>query len=119
VESAFPEIMVKAGVIYSNKPLTVGIYNSFFDAPPKYPEQWNTPYEAVNPEPKSYNLLTVNVTYDISKLLDKEPEQVMLSAYVDNILDEQIDYPEFSRNTINSQPLRGGTSVYGTIAIKF
>ncbi len=119
-EAPFPTVMAKGGIMFHDNNLTVGIYNSFFEAPQFDYNAWAPdPTFRPNPDPKSYNLLTANIKYDMSSLLNMEDETVVLSVYGDNLLNEDVWYSKFDRYDVNSIPLRNGPGVFGTLAITF
>jgi outer membrane receptor for ferrienterochelin and colicins len=115
-------ITAKGGIAYNGKNgVIVGLYNSWFSKPAVM-RTTDTGKEVTAPNavPKAYSLLSLNMSADVAKILklDNWPS-LSVACYAENLLDEKIDTPEFSRRTINSLPLRGGRAFYGSLSIKF
>jgi hypothetical protein len=110
--------------MYTGGFLTAGLYNSYFGKPTQVNymlEQKERPtIESFNPEATAYNLLSLNVTFDLLSVLKSESKSKLLfSIYADNLLDESIWFPEFARYELNSLPLHAGRSFYGKLAFQF
>ncbi len=119
-EAPFPTVMIKGGAMYTYNDLSIGVYNSFFEAPQYDYNSWaSDPSFRPNPDPESYNLLTANIAYDMSSLFGKDKKTIVVSVYGDNLLNEDIWYSKYDRYDVNSVPLRNGPGVFGTVAIKF
>ena len=115
-----PNFMAKIGVSYeADRGYTVSLFNSHFGEASKF-EKLGFGTVEVNPAADSYNLLTANVTFDIPKLLSKtNMREATLSLYADNLLDEDVNFPEFNRKIVNTIPHHSGRAVYGMVSIKF
>lgn len=114
-------IMAKAGVTYnSDQGWSVGLFDSYFGDPEDV-RNIDASVAEVNPQPKAYHWVTGNVNIDVSKFLDKENRlpKMTFSLYGENLLDEDVDYPEFNRKNINSIPSAGGRAVYARFTVKF
>ncbi|QPJ64198.1 MAG: TonB-dependent receptor [Candidatus Nitrohelix vancouverensis] len=108
--------MAKAGVLYqSPQGYSVGLFNSHFsDA------QRINSARRVNPEAEAYNLLTLNASMDVpKKMIPGGWPDVRLNLYVDNLLDEDIYFPEVIRGIINTIPIHSGIGAFGQIVLKF
>ena len=119
-----PNFMGKAGLLYTGKVVSAGVWNSYFGEPTQVnyilTENNKPNVEILNPEAKAYNLLSLNISLDIFALLKKESEHKLLVAfYGDNLLNASIWYPEFARYQVNSMPLHAGTTLNGKITYKF
>jgi outer membrane receptor for ferrienterochelin and colicins len=104
-----PSFMGKIGAftkVYEG--LTVGVFNTLFGQP-----QENTGVK-LNPDAKTVDLLSVNVNYKLPISLPVE-----LNVYVQNLLNSDYFFPEFSRGWVNTLPVGGGTAVYATVGVKF
>ncbi|MBF0297811.1 MAG: TonB-dependent receptor [Oligoflexia bacterium] len=109
-----PTNILKGGVLYSNKPFEVGLFNSYFNGTKKIPNA-----AEINKEVKAYNLLSLQASYDFSKLIGYKKES-KLSLYFYNLLNEDPYIPSRISQNINSIPLmNGGRSVYATISTVF
>jgi outer membrane receptor for ferrienterochelin and colicins len=115
-----PNLMAKLGVSYeSQRGYTLGIFDNYFGAPTPVREV-NPNVLENNPDPDSYHLVTANMVFDLPKLLDKKNlPPITASLYIDNVLDEDIYYPEYNRKNINSFPIHSGRAFYGKIQISF
>ncbi|MCP4898353.1 MAG: TonB-dependent receptor [bacterium] len=115
-----PNTTAKIGVLYRGDFVRVGIFNSYFSSPTSVLEA-NPDVPRLNPEPQSLTLLSAKVTLDlvsISKLT--RPRALTLSFEGQNLLDEDIRYPEYTSRQINTlTPLRGGRSFHLTFALGF
>ncbi len=113
-----PNLMAKVGASYeADKGYTVSLFNSHFGEASKV-EKFNLGTQEVNPAADSYDLLTANISFDIPKLLGKPTmPETTLSLYADNLLDEDIDFPEFNRKVVNTIPHHSGRAVYGMISV--
>jgi len=118
--SLAPNVMAKIGMIYdSSHGYSFGLFDSYFGTPTAA-SQLNLSVKEVNKTPKSHHLVTANVTLDIPRLLRayKLPE-LTFAVYIDNLLDEDIYYPEYNRKNINSIPIHSGRTIYGTLEVVF
>ncbi|PCJ98089.1 MAG: hypothetical protein COA45_08020 [Zetaproteobacteria bacterium] len=114
-------IMAKGGVTYeSDNGWTIGIFDSYFGDPEDV-RGANASVLEVNPQPKSYHMVTGNLNLNIPKLLGKEGlmPDATFTIFGENLLNEDIHYPEFNRKNINSLPIEGGRAIYGKLSIKF
>lgn len=117
--SLSPTTMAKLGVSYESSGYTLGVFDSYFDDPTPVREV-NPGVSEVNPEPESYHLLTAQLSMDVQKVFsDASLPDMTLSVYGDNLLDEDIYYPEINRKNINSIPIYSGRAYYATVAVKF
>ena len=115
-----PNLMAKIGVAYdSPRGYSIGVFNNYFGTPSQVREFDSTVLE-VNPEADSYNLMTANAEFNINKLTDwNDMNPIIFSIFADNLLDEDIYYPEYNRENVNSYPISSGRAVYGTVKVKF
>jgi outer membrane receptor for ferrienterochelin and colicin len=119
-----PNFMGKAGLLYTGNIVSAGIWNSYFGEPTQVNyilKENNKPEIAsLNPEASAYNLLSLNVSFDIFAIAKMESEhKLLLTFYGDNLLNADIWYPEFARYQVNSLPLHAGTTLNGKITYKF
>lgn len=115
-----PNWMAKVGMAYNTQNgLTVGLFDSYFSEPSDVTIV-NPAALIVNPDPQEYHLLSLNVTLDLDKFLHRHSGKSMqLQFLVQNLLDEDIDHPEFSRRRINSLPAHPGRAFYGGFAMSY
>ncbi len=115
--SVAPNHILKLGASYEvTKNFQISAFDSFFSKPKAIEGA-----SIVNPISQSYHYLTVNMNYRFDNLFGSAAKHkpVILSLYLDNLLDEKIYYPEFNRKLINSVPGKAGRSVFGELAIEF
>jgi len=116
--SLHPNYMFKGGLIYSKEKLNIGVFNSYFGRPSDV-SVINPDVINYNPAPKEYNLLSAKISYDISRLFQNRLS-VKLALEGQNLLGQDIRYPEFTTKGINSLlPLKTERLITGSISIKF
>jgi outer membrane receptor for ferrienterochelin and colicins len=123
--TAISNTMVKGGISYQVKGLSLGLYNSFFSKPADVVNSQteldpSKQRKIVNPVPAAFNLLSFNVNAELNSIFGWSSfPSLSLTAYVDNLLDEKVYNPEFSRRNINSLPAQGGRAAYVGLNLKF
>lgn len=124
--TAIANLMVKTGIIYDiTQGFTVGVHHAHFSKPADIVNSQTQLEPArqrkvVNPVPASFHLLSLNVSGNVTSMLDlKGFPDLTLFAYANNLLNEKVYNPEFSRRNINSLPAMGGRALYGGVTIKF
>jgi outer membrane receptor for ferrienterochelin and colicins len=114
VPSLAPLIMGKVGLGYDRSKLKMGLFYTYFSNPPKIASA-----SQVNPDPDAVNWITANLDYDITEYLSLKKAKCEVTLSIENLLDEEVDHPEFSRRNINSTPFARGMSIYGGVRILF
>lgn len=122
-----PNNMLKIGVSYKtkNNGLRIGLFNSYFSQPADVINSQSkdaTKRKIKNPVPQAFNLLSLNLDINLGKLLKiNDINSIDINLYAENLLDEQIYYPEFSRRTLNSMPYQtvGGRAMYVKVGMSF
>ena len=116
--SLAPSFMAKLGMIYDGAGrFTLGIFNSYFEQPTPVSEV-NPAVAQVNPQPDGYHVLTAQMRFNLQRLLQLPGTRPLtVGLYGDNLLDEEIYYPEFNRRNINAIPIAGGRALYATFEI--
>jgi outer membrane cobalamin receptor len=111
-----PNHIVKLGLSYDITPeLQLSAFDTFFSAPKSLP---NKPI--INPIPNSYHNLTLNTTYRLDTLFGfTHSKQITFSLYLDNLLNEQIYYPDIANRGVNSIPAMPGRTLFGELTIEF
>ena len=114
-----PNWMIKNGLSYESSGVKTGTFLSYFGTPTQAKEL-NPDVLEVNPGSTEYYLLTATVVFDLGEMTKQARFQnVEVSLYGDNLLDEKIYYPEISRLQVNSIPSHAGIGVYGTLTYRF
>ncbi|MBN1622259.1 MAG: TonB-dependent receptor [Endomicrobiales bacterium] len=106
---ASPYFMVKAGLSYHAEfGLIASVFDTYFGEPKK------NAGKVVNPEANAVNIVSVNLDYTVPTM-----KALSFNVFVQNALDQDYYYPEFSKNWVNTLPLEPGRAVYGTASYKF
>ncbi len=122
--TGIPLNIAKMGVQYPfNKWASFGIYNSYYGHTANYYLMNSTGTiitKIANPEVSAYSYMSVNIKINVQEIIGKEKfPSLTLGLFVNNVLDQQVYYPELARTNINSLPGRPGRSVYGSLLVKF
>ncbi len=107
-----PNIMLKQGISASWHSLQTGIFASYLGVPTKIREL-NDSVNNANSKAASYVLVSLQLTSPLDDLTGVAG--LDMSFYVDNVLDEEICYPEIARKRVNSFPLRKDRGYFLTI----
>ncbi|PCJ29947.1 MAG: hypothetical protein COA99_18940 [Moraxellaceae bacterium] len=113
-ESPFPNWIGKLGVSFQSNRWSSSLFYEFYDTPPLLD---NVP--DINPVPGSLHLIAINAEWDVAHWFDIKPGLVSLTLKGENILDEDINYPEIRRRNIKSLPGGSGLAFYGGLRLKF
>jgi outer membrane receptor for ferrienterochelin and colicin len=122
--TGIPQTMGKFGAVYSIKKfVSIGIFDSYYGSTADYylrNANGIVLTKMANPSVQAYNFMNANVNFNLKEIVggSKFPN-LTLNLFVNNLLDEQIYYPELSRTNINSLPGRPGRSLYGSVTVKF
>lgn len=119
--SPVPNWIARLGAGYTNADagLSVGIMNIFYS---KVDNGVPTPgVRFVNPRTEAYNLLSVNINWDITDAFDWTiaGAHIILTARVENALDVAAWQLEWVRRNINSLPAAPGRGFYGGLTLRF
>lgn len=115
-----PSFMAKLGVSYDSlNGWDIGIFDSYFGEPTKVSEL-NPSVQNVNPEAEAYHWVTANLNVDVKKFLSSPSlPNTTLSLYAENLAGEDIFYPEFNRNVVNTFPSYAGRSIFARLKVEF
>lgn len=115
-----PNVMAKIGLTFQpDEGITLGLFNSYFGAAGRV-ERLVPGVAVVNPRAKAYSLMTAKLSLDISSLLGKRNgPRSTFSLYVDNVLDEDIYYPDINTKVVNTLPVYSGRALYATFTLGF
>jgi len=115
-----PNWMAKMGVAYStDNGWTVGVFDTFYGAPSSVTVV-NPAASIVNSVPEEHHLISLNATVDLDRFLHWHAgHSVNLQFLVQNLLNESIYHPEFSRRNINSLPGGPGRTFYGGVSLEY
>ena len=113
--STAPHFMAKLGLDYTWDWGSASVFYNYFSKPPRLPTE-----VVVNPEPQASNLLTLNLQFDVSPLMNLKKKQAMVTFRVENLLNEKVNVPEFNRGgNPNSLPNGPGTTFFGGLKVDF
>lgn len=124
-QSSFtPEVMAKVGISYaSDRGILVGIYDSYFGDPTDSQDVVPTLVSFIpefNPEPEPYHLVTFNATFDLTQLMSLGGDKtISLNIFIDNLLDDDIHFPDLNSQHVNSYPLHSPRAYYVTLGVEF
>ena len=111
-DSFAPNEMIKTGFVYEySNNLSFALFNSFIGKSTDLNKTKGIPLN--NPVPKSYNLLTANLIWDLGQDIQQFKKGLtFITIYLDNILDEDIFAPDvINRGRNNSIPSHYGFNV--------
>lgn len=113
--------MIKLGITYRpNLDLTLGIWNSYFGAANKLEDLDDNSTVVVNPSSEAVNLLSLNLSSNLGYLLDKPSlESFNVSLFVNNLLDEEIWYPELGQQKANTFPQSHEQGIFASLKYTF
>ena len=115
---AFPEILLKAGLIYERERWSIGLFDSYIGAIPEYRLVSAEDFYQ-NPPAGNQHYMTANFQYDLSHWVDKPDDTVELSIYVENLLNDTLWFPETGYHNLNTMPWGTSLGVFGTLTIRF
>jgi len=103
-----PELMAKVGLVYQNNAsnISLGIFENYFTAAGKTETQQNN-INVVNPPADAYHLLTLNLNWQVPHI-----DSLQASLFCDNLLNEDIYYPDLNRRAVNTLPQHSGRAFY-------
>lgn len=113
--------MLKLGFTYRpNKQLVLGIWSNYFGAASKLEDLEGSSAQVVNPASEAVNLISLNVETNLGYLLENEKYQtVQVSLYANNLLDEDVWYPELGRRLVNTFPQNHSQGIYAAVEVSF
>jgi len=117
--TGMPQMMLKLGVVYDIPKIgfQMSIFNSYFGKN----EIIKTRFLTANPKVTPYNFMTLNLNWNLKKMYEgsKNKPDIILNFYINNLFNEQIFYPEYTRRVINSVQGRAGRAFYVSLNYTF
>ncbi len=109
--TTLPDWLGKAGLSYNfDLGLSIGLFHNFSSRPHSN-QAINPKVSNINPEAQPINLMTLKLSADLKKYAPfKLP--LILNFYTYNLLDSEINLPEFRDALVNTLPQRAGRSFY-------
>jgi outer membrane receptor for ferrienterochelin and colicins len=113
--TADSDTMLKGGISYNTQHgVVLSAFDSYFAEAAAYPAA-----AQVNPAADDYHLLSATVNMDLHELAGNGFQGMQFTLHGANLLDEDVYYPEFARQRINTLPQASGRLLYGTFSMKF
>jgi outer membrane receptor protein involved in Fe transport len=113
-------LMAKLGVSYKTDSWSLGVYDSWFGTPEDL-RATNPSVLEVNKQPDAYHLVSANLNVNLNDTLGLSGDlpEMSVTFYGENLLNEDIYFPEYNRKNINSFPIDTGRAAYGRFTVKF
>lgn len=127
--SGAPLHMAKLGIRYkSSHGIDIGVFNTYYSkggnikakfSSDNTPDDFKGTATDANPKMKAINYMTVNVQLNLPELLGNPlMADVSLFCYAVNVLDQKVNYPEFTRRNLNTYPGRAGFNIHGGVKVQ-
>ncbi len=115
-----PELMIKSGLLWTQPWGSLGIWHSRFAGLGRV-QDFAFFVEVPNPDAESFSLVSAKLVLDAGRWFGLAAgERLRLAVWGENLLDEDVRYPEFTTRGINTlTPLRGGRAFYGSLRYGF
>jgi len=113
--------MFKLGVSYDNpNGYSLGAWVSHFGDVSKIEDIAGNSPAIVNPDADAYQLMSININMNLGRLTNMASlNTAHLSLYVNNLLDQEVWFPEMGRRLVNSYPQSHEQGIYGTLSYEF
>ncbi len=113
--------MTKIGIAYKfSNAFEFGVWGSYFGKASKIENLQGSNALDVNPDADAFMLLSINLHTNAGILFDNERwNNIELSVYGDNLLGEDVYFPELGRRLVNTYPQSHGRGVFAQAVIKF
>ncbi len=119
--SPVPNWIARLGAGYTNADagLSIGVMNIFYSKLDNTAPGQMTRF--VNPRTEAYNLLSINVNWDMTEAFDWNigGAHIILTARTENLLDASAWQLEWVRRNINSLPAAPGRGFFGGLTVRF
>jgi outer membrane receptor for ferrienterochelin and colicins len=115
--STMPNHIAKIGLSYDvSEDLQASVFYAFLSRAKVAPTQLQ-----LNPKAGDDHLVSLNVNYQLDKLLGLyDKKRMTFSFYVDNLLNEKTYYPQsLGASSSNTLPGNSGRTLYGEVAVEF
>lgn len=120
-----PAFMGKIGISYRMASgVTIGLHDSYFGTPTEGSRvDVSDPLrdtQFVNPTAAAFHNVTANLAYRLRGLsFPRTGSDLTFNVYVNNLLDEEIYYAEYTGMSVNSLPGRPGRAIFAGVAVGF
>lgn len=114
-----PNWMGKFGVAHKAQRLETGFFYIAFSKSNGVPAV-NSGAAIVNTPESDIHLLSCNATYTVSEwICHGAGPTAKLQLLAQNLLDDEINHPEFGRRRINTLPAGAGLGLYGGFSLEY
>lgn len=112
--------MAKAGVAYRHPWFDASLFHAHFAEHGRVAD-FDPSVPSPNPEAGDHGLLSAKISTDLTRWTGRRgDERLLFSVWAENLLDEDVRYPEFTTRGINTLiPLRGGRAFYTSLRLSF
>jgi outer membrane receptor protein involved in Fe transport len=120
-----PSFMAKVGLSYRTASgLTLAVHDSYFGTPTESSSVSESDptgtTQFVNPTAAAFHHVTANLAYRLRGLtFPRTGSDLTMHVYVNNLLDEEIYYAEYTSVSVNSLPGRPGRAIFAGVAVGF
>jgi outer membrane receptor for ferrienterochelin and colicins len=109
-----PNLMAKQGMSYLSEGYSLGLFHSYFGDAARFQD-----IPEINPPAEAYHLLTFKGSMELNPWLPTTSPDMSANLFIDNLLDEDINFVAITSRTTNTLPLHRGLSLFGTLTIKY
>ena len=115
-----PNYMVKGGIAYEEGAFYASLFNSYHSNPHNV-SKVNPDVRVVNKEASEFDILTAKVGFKLNELFsDKKSNSLLFTLEADNLLGQDIRYPEFTSKGINTFiPLKMHRAFFASLSYTF
>lgn len=115
-----PGLMVKSGLLWTQPWGSLGAWHSRFAEIGRV-QDFDPSVPVPNPDAGPFSLVSLKLILDAGRWLGlADGERLRLSVWGENLLDEDVRYPEFTTRGINTlAPLRGGRALFASLRYGF
>ncbi len=112
--SVVPHLMIKFGIGYKNRKFSLGVFDTYISDPEPIAGA-----PQLNLAPDGYHWITVNCKYDITDWIGLKKGNAKFTLQVTNLLDKDVNHPDWNGRLINSLPQDSGITVYSGFEFNF
>ncbi len=109
-----PNFMAKQGLSYTPGKYSLGLFHSYFGDAARFQS-----IPELNPPAEAYHLVTFKGSMALTPWVPSNFPDMSANLFIDNLLDEDINFVAVNSTTANTLPLHRGLSLFGTLTIKY
>lgn len=111
--SLVPHTLGKFGIGCDNENTTLGLFYLYYSQPPEI-----SGAARLNPRPDAVHTVSLNLTHDVTQWMPMKSGSAKLNLRIENLLDEEVHFPEFGRRNLNSMQTDPGILFYADLDIR-